>query len=149
MFQVIKFKFWDFSFFLYQAKPSRAQKVRKLLDDLKRRGETAYAKFLDCLDKSGHEHLAKNIRDIENEIRNSNAQPHHPADSSNHGDDNLLNQIDNSPSLPNLSSSDSIVTSTSDESASNSGNTTDDVKIEYDSISNMSSQGNWICIGTL
>ena len=124
--------------------------MRKLLADLVRRGQTAYVNFLYCLDNSGHQHLADFIRDTESEIRNANA--HHPADSSNHGDrhlhasasaeplsqHNLSNQIYSSHSLQNLSSSDSMVTSTSDESASNNGNTTDYVRMENDSITDES-----------
>ena len=145
--------------------------MRKLLADLVRRGPTAYVNFLDCLDNSGHPHLANIIRYTENKIRNPNA--HHPTDSSNHGDrhlhpsasakplfqNNLSNQICSSHSLPNMSSSGNMVTSPSGESASNhsdtslseqDNNTTDDVRMENDAYeSNMSSQGNWICIGTL
>jgi len=114
--------------------------VRKLLDDLIRRGPNAYVKFVYCLVNSGHVHLANIIRDTENKIRNPNesviyerrdSPAHHPTDSSNHGDRhlhpsasaqplsqlNLSNQSYNSHSLPNMSSSGSMVTSTSDESA--------------------------------
>ena len=113
--------------------PSRSKKVRKMLDDLVRRGPTVYVKFLDCLDNSGHQHLANIIRETENKIRNPNA--HHPTDSSKHEDrllhpsasadplsqQNRPNQFFPSHSLPNitLSSSDNRVTSTSNESASN------------------------------
>ena len=143
-----------------------------MLDDLIRRGPNAYDKFLYCLDNSGHEHLANFIRDAEKKIRNPNetvmyerrdSPAHHPTDSRNDGDRHLhpsasavSNQSYNSP---NISSSGGVVTSPSDESASNHGNTnlseqdnntTDDVRMENDTDqSNMSSQGNWICMGTL
>ena len=120
-----------------QEMPSRSKKVREMLLILVRRGPTAYARFLDCLDNSGHQHLASIIRETENEIRNSNA--HHPTDSSKHEDillhpsasadplsqHNRPNQFCTSHSLPNitLSSSDNRVTSTSNESASNHDNT--------------------------
>ena len=155
--------------------PSRPEKVRKLLDDLVRRGPDAYVKFLYCLDNSGHQHLSKFIRDEENKIRNPNERviyerrdspAHHPTDSNNHGDRHLLpsasaeslsqhnlsNQICPSHSLPNMSSSGNMVTSPSDESASNhdntslseqDNNTTDDVRMENDTDGCiMPSQGN-------
>jgi hypothetical protein len=142
-----------------------------MLGDLVRRGPTAYVNFLDCLDNSGHEHLAKIIKEKENTIRNGKAHP--PTDSSNHGDThlhlsasagplfqhNLSNLSDNSHSFPIMSSFGSMVTSSSDGSASNHGdtslseqdnNTTDEDKMVIDTDrSIMSSQGNWICIGTL
>lgn len=155
--------------------PSRPEKVRKLLDDLIRRGPNAYVKFLYCLDNSGHVHLASIIRETENKIRNSNetviyerrySPAHHLTHSSNHGDryllpsasaeslsqHNLSNKFGPSHSLPNMSSSGNMVTSPSDESASNHGNTslseqdnntTDDVRMEnVTDESNMPSQGN-------
>lgn len=157
-----------------QAMPSRPEKVRKLLDDLVRRGPNAYVKFLYCLDNSGHQHLSKFIRDEENKIRNPNERviyerrdspAHHPTDFNNHGDRHLLpsasaeslsqhnlsNQICPSHSLPNMCASGNMVTSPSDESASNHGNTslseqdnntTDDVRMEnVTDESNMPSQG--------
>lgn len=157
-----------------QAITVRPDKVRRLLDDLIRRGPTAYVKFLYCLDNSGHRHLADSIRDTEKEICNPNETviyerrdrpAHQPTDSSNHGDrhlhpsasaeslsqHNLSNQSYNSHSLPNISSSGGVVTSPSDESASNHGNTslsqqdnstiTDDVRMENDTDeSTLSSQ---------
>jgi hypothetical protein len=138
-----------------------------MLDDLVRRGPTVYVKFLDCLDNSGHQHLANIIRETENKIRNPNetvicersdSPAHHLTHSSNHGDrhlhpsasaeslsqHNLSNKFGPSSSLPNMSSSGNMVTSPSDESASNHGNTS---LSEQDN--NTTSQGNWICIGTL
>ena len=150
---------------------ARPKKVRELLTYLARRGPTAYVQFLDSLNYSGHQHLANIIREKENKIRNPNAQ--HPTYSSNQGDrhlhpstsveslfkKNLSNQSYNSLSLPNMSSFRSMVTSPSDESTSNHGNTslseqdnntTDDVRMVIDTDGcTMSSQGNWICIGTL
>ena len=141
--------------------------MRKLLDDLIRRGPNAYVKFLYCLDNSGNVHLANIIRDMENKIRNPNetviyersdSPAHHPAHSSNHGDrhlhpsasaeslsqHNLSNKFGPSSSLPNMSSSGNMVTSPSYESASNHGNTSLSEK-----DNNTTLQGIWICIGTL
>ena len=88
----------------------------------------------------------------------SDSPAHHLTHSSNHGDrhlhpsasaeslsqHNLSNKFGPSSSLPNMSSSGNMVTSPSDESASNHGNTS---LSEQDN--NTTSQGNWICIGTL
>ncbi|XP_021346855.1 caspase-9-like isoform X2 [Mizuhopecten yessoensis] len=52
-----------------QAERSRADKVRRLLDNLIRRGPKAYAIFLKCLRNSGHEHLANAVEDNEYQLR--------------------------------------------------------------------------------
>ena len=39
----------------------RSERVRRLLDDLIRRGPNAYGIFLRCLRESGHEHLAEEV----------------------------------------------------------------------------------------
>ncbi|XP_033724727.1 cell death protein 3-like isoform X2 [Pecten maximus] len=52
-----------------QAEKTRADKVRKLLDDLVRRGPKAYKKFLRCLRDSGHEDLANTVEDNEHILR--------------------------------------------------------------------------------
>ncbi|XP_060071302.1 cell death protein 3-like isoform X2 [Ylistrum balloti] len=52
-----------------QAERTRADKVRRLLDDLVRRGPKAYQKFLKCLRKSEHEDLANAVEDNEYILR--------------------------------------------------------------------------------
>ncbi|OWF53615.1 Caspase-2 [Mizuhopecten yessoensis] len=52
-----------------QAERTRSDKVRRLLDDLVRRGPTAYSKFLRCLRESGHEDLANTVEDNEYTLR--------------------------------------------------------------------------------
>lgn len=52
-----------------QAEKTRADKVRKLLDDLVRRGPKAYQKFMKCLRGSRHEDLANALEDNELTLR--------------------------------------------------------------------------------
>ena len=63
-----------FVFFIQSTNP-RPDKVRKLLDDLSRRGPDVYDKFLDCLDQSGHSHISDYIREKERQLRNPNSNP--------------------------------------------------------------------------
>lgn len=58
-----------------QATNPRPDKVRKLLDDLSRRGPEAFDKFLLCLDESGHNHIATYIREKERQLRNPGNVP--------------------------------------------------------------------------
>lgn len=137
---------------MIQARSPRPEKVRQLLNDLLRRGPYAYGKFLDCLDTSGHGHLADVIRAKETSLRSPNSNlsdvrepmftepiggytPNHLTESSNYGD-RLLHQsasaghlshhnpphVLTSHSSPNIAASGSIVTSPSDESSNNSQN---------------------------
>lgn len=52
-----------------QAERTRSDRVRRLLDDLVRRGPRAYSVFLKCLRESGHEDLANSVEDKEYELR--------------------------------------------------------------------------------
>lgn len=52
-----------------QAEKARPDKIRRLLDDLIRRGPDAYAKFLRCLRRSGHQPLAEAIEENERKLR--------------------------------------------------------------------------------
>ncbi|KAK3586315.1 hypothetical protein CHS0354_019975 [Potamilus streckersoni] len=51
-----------------KAEKTRPDQVRKLIDDLQRRGPLAYSKFMDCLKEGGHAHLANFISNKEAEI---------------------------------------------------------------------------------
>lgn len=52
-----------------QSERTRIDKVRRLLDDLVRRGPDAYERFLNVLNKTGYEFLAKLIKQNEEILR--------------------------------------------------------------------------------
>ncbi|KAL3861098.1 hypothetical protein ACJMK2_007171 [Sinanodonta woodiana] len=81
-----------------KAEKTRPDQVRKLIDDLQRRGPHAYKKFIDCLKEGGHAHLANYISNKEAEICGCTLPFTEEQTSRNSPSDNSFHPIEPNPS---------------------------------------------------